>query len=59
MSQNIKAMYGPVLEELPKGMPISLHVLNNPMFQTYLQSAGIEAPQDRGQFKRYLRLSNS
>jgi|TARA_B100001964_G_scaffold41590_2_gene45995 hypothetical protein len=52
-------MYGPVLEELPKGMPISLHVLNDPMFQTYLQSAGIEAPQDRGQFKRYLRLSNS
>ncbi|KMP10522.1 hypothetical protein UZ36_07345 [Candidatus Nitromaritima sp. SCGC AAA799-C22] len=45
LPQEIKAMYGPMLEGLPPNMPISPHVLNDPMFLTYLQSAGIEPPQ--------------
>lgn len=45
LPQEIKAMYGPVMEELPPVMPISPHVLNNPIFLNYLESVGIEPPK--------------
>jgi len=44
LPQDIKAMYGPMLEGLPKGLPISPHILHDPMFLGYLNSMGLETP---------------
>ena len=44
LPENVKNMYGPNLERLPPNMPISPHILNDPMFLSYLESVGLQPP---------------
>ncbi|MCH8156523.1 MAG: hypothetical protein IID18_02015 [Nitrospinae bacterium] len=45
LPEEIKLMYGPMLDGLPKDMPISPHILQDPMFRNYLESVGIAPPR--------------
>jgi len=45
LAENVKNMFGPNLEGLPANMPISPHILNDPTFQGFLESKGIQVPK--------------